>query len=686
MKIRSLVSILLWLYILTNNQTILSAAQNPSQWHLPKGVIARFGKGPVNDIAYSPDGRQLAVVSDIGVWIYDALTGVEEALLTRNTGLADYSVVYNPDGSTIAVIGDRKDVQVWDTRTQKLKGTLPGEDHYPRYVTFSPDGQTIAIADSGGTTQLWDAITMELKCTLEGSSGLSGEEAHLFFCIAFDPKGNLLAIGVEDGKVRLWDTSTGQFKYRIDGNITSPYSFSFNSDGSTIATRSHTNTVLLWDTKTGKLKKTLEDGIGKLGNSIVYSPNREILAITAEDGLQLWNSTTGKPVNTLKRVGRIEDIVFSPDGNTIAIFGLLGKNTRNVWLWDIVTGENNRILTGTDSIKRVAFNLDCHEIAIASTDNTVQVWNTTAKKHKFTLEHTSSVVGFSYNHDRKNLLTTVHTDKKVWVWNTLSLMGKPTIKLSDHTKDVNNVAFSSDGKMFATGSGDGSLMLWTNTTGTLIEKVDEQRYSTGSFVVGSFNQNGDTLAVGIETGVQLMEVKPLRLKTVVVKGDGRYSGIRNIAYSPDGKTIVTGRDHKVDIWDAWTGRLKGSIEVKESWIESTVMSPDGKTIAFDKGNKVSLLDITTQTVKRQLVLDRSCVPLAFSPDGNKIAATEGWKGKVQVLDISSGMIEHTLKGHAGTVKSAEFSPDVNTLTTAGEDGTLLLWDLTSHHLKPIRED
>lgn len=686
MKIRSIVTILLWLYILSNNQTILSAAQNTSQWHLPKGVIARFGKGPVNDMAYSPDGRQLAVVSDIGVWIYDALTGVEQALLTRNIGLADYSVVYNPDGSTIAVIGDRKDVKLWDTRTQELKGTLPAEFHYPRYVTFSPDGQTIAIADTGGTTQLWDAITMELKFTLEGSSGLSGEEALMFFCIAFSPNGNLFAIGAEDGKVRLWDTSTGEFKYRIDGNITSPYSFSFNSDGSTIATRSNTNTVLLWDTTTGRLKNTLEDGIGKLGNSIAYSPNREILAITAEDGLQLWNTTTSKPVNTLKRNGRIEDIVFSPDGNTIGIFGLSGKNSRNVWLWDIVTGENKSMMKGTDSIKRVAFNLDCHEIAIASADNTVQVWDTTTMKHKFTLEHTSSVVGFSYNHDRKNLLTTVHTDKTVWLWNTLSLTGKPTIKLSDHTKDVSSVAFSSDGNMFATGSEDGSLMLLTNTTGTLIEKVDEQRYSIGSFFVGSFNQNGDSLAIGIGMRVMLMEVKPLRLKAAVVKGDGRYSWIRNIAYSPDGKTIVTGRDKKVEIWDARSGRLKGSIESQRFNIKSTVMSPDGKTIAFDMYNKVSLLDITTQTVKRQLVLERSCVPLAFSPDGNKIAATEGWKGKVQVLDISSGIIEQTLKGHAGTVTSAVFSPDVNTLTTAGEDGTLLLWDLTSHHLKPIRED
>ncbi len=41
---------------------------------LPDGSIARLGKGSVDEIAFSPDGKILAVASSIGVWLYDAHT------------------------------------------------------------------------------------------------------------------------------------------------------------------------------------------------------------------------------------------------------------------------------------------------------------------------------------------------------------------------------------------------------------------------------------------------------------------------------------------------------------------------------------------------------------------------------------------------------------------------------------
>ena len=61
-------------------------AQDHTRWRLPDGAIARFGKGNISNgdraIAYSPDGRRIAVAGNIGVWIYDAHTGAELALLT----------------------------------------------------------------------------------------------------------------------------------------------------------------------------------------------------------------------------------------------------------------------------------------------------------------------------------------------------------------------------------------------------------------------------------------------------------------------------------------------------------------------------------------------------------------------------------------------------------------------------
>ena len=67
---------------------------NYPQWELPKAAKARLGKGDTNTIQFSPDGRQLAVATDIGVWIYDVKTGKEKSLFGGICGLLTFS----PDG------------------------------------------------------------------------------------------------------------------------------------------------------------------------------------------------------------------------------------------------------------------------------------------------------------------------------------------------------------------------------------------------------------------------------------------------------------------------------------------------------------------------------------------------------------------------------------------------------------
>ena len=57
-------------------------AQEYTQWHLPEGAVARFGKSFINEIQYSPDGTQLAVATSIGIWLYDTATYHEVTLLT----------------------------------------------------------------------------------------------------------------------------------------------------------------------------------------------------------------------------------------------------------------------------------------------------------------------------------------------------------------------------------------------------------------------------------------------------------------------------------------------------------------------------------------------------------------------------------------------------------------------------
>ena len=85
--------------------------ENP-QWHLPEGAIARLGKGTVNGLTYSPDGTQLVIVSSIGIWVYDAQTGVPLRLFTGHTDIAS-SVAYSPAGSTIASGSWDNTIRLW---------------------------------------------------------------------------------------------------------------------------------------------------------------------------------------------------------------------------------------------------------------------------------------------------------------------------------------------------------------------------------------------------------------------------------------------------------------------------------------------------------------------------------------------------------------------------------------------
>ena len=99
-----------------------SRAQDDNPFNLPEGARARLGKGKLSgDVAYSPDGTRLAVVSSLGIWLYDAHTYTEVALLTDHTDGIRW-VVFAPDGKTLATVSqDQTAVSLWDADSGALK-------------------------------------------------------------------------------------------------------------------------------------------------------------------------------------------------------------------------------------------------------------------------------------------------------------------------------------------------------------------------------------------------------------------------------------------------------------------------------------------------------------------------------------------------------------------------------------
>ncbi len=185
-----------------------SFAADTTRMSLPEGAIARLGKGIINEIEYSPNGKYLAAETSIGIWIYDMETYQEVTLLTGHIGPVS-SIAFSPDGSTIISGYGSGGILVWDVKTGKRKQTLPTLQEWVRSVAFSPDGKIIA---SGGACEegLCPGITLLDIQTGEQLKSFGGPYTTL--SLSFSPDGKTLASSGDewDSNIRLWDVQTGE--------------------------------------------------------------------------------------------------------------------------------------------------------------------------------------------------------------------------------------------------------------------------------------------------------------------------------------------------------------------------------------------------------------------------------------------------------------------------------------------
>ena len=171
-------------------------AQDSTHLNLPEGAVARFGKGGLAGIQYSPDSTRLAVASTIGIWLYDTTTHREVALLTGHTDTV-FNVAFSPDGKTLASEGRGEIVWLKDPKTGERTGRLVGHTDNVHSIAFSPDGQMLASGSRDTTVLLWDMATGEPKRTLTGHTETVDN-------VVFSPDGKLLATGSWDKTVLLW--------------------------------------------------------------------------------------------------------------------------------------------------------------------------------------------------------------------------------------------------------------------------------------------------------------------------------------------------------------------------------------------------------------------------------------------------------------------------------------------------
>jgi WD40 repeat protein/serine/threonine protein kinase len=286
----------------------------------------------------------------------------------------------------------------------------------------------------------------------------------------------------------------------------------------------------------------------------------------------------------------------------------------------------------------------------------------------------------------EQLLKECPEDLRGWEWHYLKGLLRKGLPPMRHKAGILSAVFSPDGKRIASASQDGVIKLWDAWTGQELHSF--QPFEDHARIV-TFSPDGKLLASGSWDGT--LKVWDVRTDEPVKVWEGRHNGrVNSLAFSPNGESVVSGGTNEFKLWDAATGRLIWSHDIRVHG-KSLEFHPDGRHVALRIQGKVAVWDVKTDRERVTFAESKQGNNLAFSADGSLLAWTEGGvdeldKGEVRVWDWQAGRQRLILRGHTGPIGSLAFSPDGRRLATGGADQTIKLWDLaTGQEALSLRE-
>ena len=175
------------------------ATPQPPQPGVPQGLQdlvadSRLGARFTGTIAFSPDGRQMAVP------IQNLEGGNTAQGRVRSSGKGQPNRSASGSGGPAVTGGP---IEIWDVASVRKISELPGHPDGTRHAVYSSDGKTIATSSYDNDITLWDVATgREIRKIGRASSTINA--------LALSPDAKLLATGGFDGATRLWDTTKGE--------------------------------------------------------------------------------------------------------------------------------------------------------------------------------------------------------------------------------------------------------------------------------------------------------------------------------------------------------------------------------------------------------------------------------------------------------------------------------------------
>jgi WD40 repeat protein len=498
---------------------------------------------------WSPDDKQILFevphAGRASLWVQNA-DGQASSWLANG-----HAARWSPDGSQIAAVGP---LRILDTVDGSERLVL-GADKQPDITLgceWSPDGkQLAAVVDRGGAHELLIVSALSAK-----KSFMVRLAADLDGCLSWSPDGKHLAVSIHDKKLdvrrmHLLDVDGAEAPRPIPGQEGDNCEPAWSPDGTQLAFASSRKTAEAPAAAAQPIGATLERirsyDAGGTVYSVALAPDGQTALLGANmnnQRVQLWDVASGEVKQSYAMIGIF--VAIAPSGRQAACSEHLKSL---VTYFNLENGEPIRQFRHTAMVMFVEFSGDGSRLLSGARDKTATVFDVNTGNVLARFKHAEPLTNGAFSPDGRTVAT-ASDDNKLHLWDVASAK---QIREIQHPALVRGIAFSPDGRQIMTGTG-----------GAVLDDPTTQRVAV--------SQDNSLRLWDVATGNPIREMK------------GHEHAISSIAFSPDGRRVVSGSfDKTLRLWDVESGQELSRVD-GQSWIFKVVYSSYGDIVLASGGN------------------------------------------------------------------------------------------------------
>jgi WD40 repeat protein len=602
----------------------------------------------IGGVAFHPKDKMIASVGGNQVHLWDPDTGklIKVLATIEKTDKPLKCLAFSPDGKSLAVGDEVGVLRVFEVGTGK--NTFSGANRNARIerVAFSPNGKLIGVADSNGNAAVYAPGVGNGMPMSTGVLDQTGEclgiaftaDSGAIFTCGQDSKAKLFAGPKPDG------TSAGNTATKLHefiGHTGSVNDLAVPADAKILVTGGEDRTVRVWDATSGKQLRSFQVHMSHVRAVAVRRDGRQIASASDDGAIRLWDLSTSDDHRALTDAKEpIWTVAVSPDGKRAAAAGA----DKVIRVYDPETGRLEATLTGSNSaVTTLAFFPDSNRLASAGGDRIVRIWDVAAKKPIQEMTgHELPVLGIAVSADGKLVVSGAadgtargwdpDTGKALWTW-------------SGKSKAICGVAIRAGRKNAALATADGSLVVLDISSNNPKEISSTTAHVAGVAAV-CYSPDGTKLAsAGGDGAVRIWTISETGQPVPLAKFDGQakpgtasgFSPLSAASFSADGRFVASaGADAVVRVWDIQTQAEVRGLRGHTDWATCVAFGPDGRILVSGGADKVvRIFELSPQEGAGGAGHLLAVNAVAVSPDG-KWVATASLDHTVKIWELANG--------------------------------------------------